>query len=178
MVIFHFSSNPDGTDIIDYKPKRHRLQVNVTEVGSEREISNNGQYMQVNRKKLLKDYYLELMDDLVVCECDQAKWAWTRKKMKIYFPIWMYTSYLELFCWKPCQNRTSIDIDTLVLLKNEMQRKWNTIFALSRNQWLASSVPFCLIALHLFNSVKIKDFAKSVWDSVFVMVLSKICDSI
>ena len=63
MVIFHFSSHPDGTDIIDYKPKRHRLQVNVTEVGSEREISNNGQYMQVNRRTLQKYYYLELIDD-------------------------------------------------------------------------------------------------------------------
>ncbi len=44
MQILSFS---DGTDIIDYKPKRHRLQVNVTEVGSEREVSNNGQYLQV-----------------------------------------------------------------------------------------------------------------------------------
>ncbi|XP_072037063.1 LOW QUALITY PROTEIN: uncharacterized protein [Amphiura filiformis] len=39
--------NNDGTDVIDYKPKRHRLQVNVTEVGSEREVSNNGQYLQL-----------------------------------------------------------------------------------------------------------------------------------
>ncbi|XP_071801654.1 uncharacterized protein [Asterias amurensis] len=39
--------NEDGTDIIDYKPKRYRLQENVTEVGSEHEVSNTGQYLQL-----------------------------------------------------------------------------------------------------------------------------------
>ncbi|XP_022089801.1 afadin-like isoform X2 [Acanthaster planci] len=39
--------NEDGTDIIDYKPKRCRLQENVTEVGSEQVVSNTGQYLQL-----------------------------------------------------------------------------------------------------------------------------------
>ena len=40
-------SPPDGTEL-PYKPKRHRLQLNVTEVGSERRSTQGGQYLQLH----------------------------------------------------------------------------------------------------------------------------------
>ncbi|XP_071956570.1 afadin-like isoform X2 [Antedon mediterranea] len=45
--------NPDGTDVIDYKPKRHRLQMDVTEVGSERSVSSTGNYLQLFSQHIL-----------------------------------------------------------------------------------------------------------------------------
>ncbi|KAG8238213.1 hypothetical protein J437_LFUL018257, partial [Ladona fulva] len=39
---FLLELNPDGTDIVNGIPKRHRLQLNVTEVGSERSSQSSG----------------------------------------------------------------------------------------------------------------------------------------
>ncbi|XP_033113296.1 afadin-like isoform X2 [Anneissia japonica] len=45
--------NPDGTDVIDYKPKRHRLQMDVTEVGSARAVPSTGNYLQLCSQHIL-----------------------------------------------------------------------------------------------------------------------------
>ncbi|XP_022256990.1 afadin-like isoform X2 [Limulus polyphemus] len=39
--------NPDGSEILHGSPKKHRLFLNVTEVGSERSSSTGGQYLQL-----------------------------------------------------------------------------------------------------------------------------------
>lgn len=72
LVFFFFI---DGTDIIDYKPVRHRLMMNVTEVGSQRDPNSKTPFLEVNTilitflivKTYVALFFYEVVTYEVVC---------------------------------------------------------------------------------------------------------------